>query len=131
MRHYMCDQSSSIGIYREIGATPSSMKFSAIGALQVPKFVLNLDRIPWNLSFQILMKIIVTFAGIFNFRKLISTLYLFVNLFHHLLFYFSIFISYLGMKSWDLHVCDRASMITHVDRVKKVIRDTRYDFAKM
>ena len=29
------------------------------------------------------------------------------------------FISYLGMKSWDLHVCDRASTITHVDRVKK------------
>ena len=25
----------------------------------------------------------------------------------------------LGMKSWDLHVCDRASTITHVDRVKK------------
>ena len=29
------------------------------------------------------------------------------------------FISYLGIKSWDLHVCDRASTITHVDRVKK------------
>ena len=28
-------------------------------------------------------------------------------------------ISYLGMKSWDLHVCDRASTITHVDHVKK------------
>ena len=28
-------------------------------------------------------------------------------------------ISYLGMKLWDLHVCDRASTITHVDRVKK------------
>ena len=28
-------------------------------------------------------------------------------------------IPYLGMKSWDLHVCDRASTITHVDRVKK------------
>ena len=28
-------------------------------------------------------------------------------------------ISCLGMKSWDLHVCDRASTITHVDRVKK------------
>ena len=28
-------------------------------------------------------------------------------------------ISYLGMKSWDLHVCDRASTITHVDRAKK------------
>ena len=39
-------------------------------------------------------------------------------------------ISYLGMKSWDLHVCDRASTITQIDRVKKVIIDTtRYDFA--
>ena len=26
----------------------------------------------------------------------------------------------LGMKSWDLHVCDRASTITHVDDIKKV-----------
>ena len=25
----------------------------------------------------------------------------------------------LGMKSWDLHMCDRASTITHIDRVKK------------
>ena len=31
----------------------------------------------------------------------------------------SFIISYLGMKSWDLHVCDRASTITHVDRGKK------------
>ena len=30
-----------------------------------------------------------------------------------------IFISHLGMKSWDLQVCDRASTITHVDREKK------------
>ena len=30
-----------------------------------------------------------------------------------------VIISYLGMKSWDLHVCDRASTITHVDRVNK------------
>ena len=29
------------------------------------------------------------------------------------------FISYLGVKSWDLQVCDRASTITHVDREKK------------
>ena len=28
-------------------------------------------------------------------------------------------ISYLGMKSWDLQVCDRAFTITHVDCVKK------------
>ena len=32
-------------------------------------------------------------------------------------------ISYLGMKSWDLQVCDRASTITHVDREKKNIAD--------
>ena len=39
-------------------------------------------------------------------------------------------ISYLGIKLWDLPVCDHASSITHVDRVKKVIPDTtRYDFA--
>ena len=29
------------------------------------------------------------------------------------------FISYLGMKSWDLLVCERASTTTHLDRVKK------------
>ena len=28
-------------------------------------------------------------------------------------------ISYLGMKSWYLQVCDRASTITHVEREKK------------
>ena len=28
-------------------------------------------------------------------------------------------ISYLGVKSWDLQVCDRASTITPVDREKK------------
>ena len=28
-------------------------------------------------------------------------------------------ISYLGMKLWDLQVCDRASLITHVDHEKK------------
>ena len=28
-------------------------------------------------------------------------------------------ISYLGMESWDLQVCDRASTITHVDRERK------------
>ena len=31
----------------------------------------------------------------------------------------TVIISYLGMKSWDLQVCDRASTITHVDREKK------------
>ena len=29
------------------------------------------------------------------------------------------FISYLGMKSWDLHVCDRVSTITRIDCEKK------------
>ena len=29
------------------------------------------------------------------------------------------FISYLGVKSWNLQVCDRASTITHVDHEKK------------
>ena len=28
-------------------------------------------------------------------------------------------ISYLGMKSWDLQVCDRASTIADIDREKK------------
>ena len=74
--------------------TPSSMEFqwtarvSEIGALQVTKFVLNLDRIPWNLSFQILMKIIFNFSGWINFRKVISTLYLLVSLVHQLMFNF-------------------------------------------
>ena len=73
--------------------TPSSMEFhgtalvSEIGALQVPKFVLNFDRIPWNLSFQSLMKIKLNFAAWVNFRKLISTLYFFVILFPQLMFY--------------------------------------------
>ena len=79
--------------------TPSSINFhwtariSQIGALQVPwnsmeysfywmepfvssiLWVLNLDRIPWNLRFQILMKIVFNFAPWINFRKLISTLF--------------------------------------------------------
>ena len=58
------------------------------------QWVLNWDRIPWNLSFQILMKIIFNYAGWINFRKLINTLYLFASLFHQLMFYyFSICIS--------------------------------------
>ena len=40
-------------------------------------WVAKLDRFPWNLSFQILMKIILNCAGWMNFRKLMSTLYLF------------------------------------------------------
>ena len=40
-------------------------------------WVLKWDRIPWNLSFQILLKIIFNCAGWINFRKLINTLYLF------------------------------------------------------
>ena len=72
-------------------STPSSMEFhgptpvSVIGALQVLKFVLNLGRIPWNLSFLIWMKIIFNFAEWINFRKLISTLYLFVSFFSQLI----------------------------------------------
>ena len=50
-------------------------------------WVLNLDRISWNLNFQNLMKIVLNFAEWINFRGLISTLYLFVNLFHQLNFY--------------------------------------------
>ena len=51
-------------------------------------WVLKLDRIPWNLSFQILMKIIFNCAGWNNFRKLINTPYLFASLFHQLMFYY-------------------------------------------
>ena len=51
-------------------------------------WVLKWDRIPWNLSFQILMKIIFNCAGWINFRKLINTLYLFASLFHQLMFYY-------------------------------------------
>ena len=40
----------------------------------------------------------------------------------------TLLLSYLGIKSLDLHVFDRASIITHVDRVKKLIplqKDTK------
>ena len=41
---------------------------------------------------------------------------------------FAVIISYLGMKSWDLHVCHPRSHMLIV--LKKVIPDTtRYDFA--
>ena len=40
-------------------------------------WVLKWDRIPWSLSFQILMKIVFNCAGWIDFRKLINTLYLF------------------------------------------------------
>ena len=50
-------------------------------------WVLNWDRIPWNLSFQILIKIMFNCAGWINFRKLINTLHLFASLFHQLIFY--------------------------------------------
>ena len=82
--------------------TPSSMELhgtarvSEIGTLQVPwnsmaswtLWVLNFDRIAWNLSFQIVMRIISDFAEWINFRKLISTLYRFVSLFHQLMFHY-------------------------------------------
>ena len=75
--------------------TPSSMNFHGIFFCYLMEplaswiiWVLNLDRIPWNMSFQILKKIISTFAEWINFRKLISTLYRFVSLFHQLMFYY-------------------------------------------
>ena len=51
-------------------------------------WVLNLYWIPWNLSLQILVKMISTFAVWINFRKLRSTLYRFVSLFPQLMFYY-------------------------------------------
>ena len=76
--------------------TPSSMEFHGIFLfyyLMEPfvssiLWVLNLDRIPWNLSFQILLQIIFNFSGWINFRKSISTLYLFTSLFHPLMVYY-------------------------------------------
>ena len=74
--------------------TPSSMEFHGTarvresGALNVPKFIWNLGRILWNLNFPILMKIVFNFAGCINFRKLISTLYLFPTY----VFFFNIYI---------------------------------------
>ena len=54
-------------------------------------WVLNWDRIPWNLSFEILKKIIFNCAGWINFRKLINTIYLFyASLFHQLMFIINI-----------------------------------------
>ena len=41
------------------------------------------------------------------------------NVVYDVLYTAEYIISYLGMKSWDLHVCDCASTTTHVDRVKK------------
>ena len=75
--------------------SPSSMEFYGIFLFGILwnhlyhqySWVINLDRIPWNLSFHILKKIIFNFAGCINFRKLISTLYLFVSVFHQLMFY--------------------------------------------
>ena len=47
-------------------------------------WVLKWDRIPRNLSFQILMKIVFNCAGWVNFRKLMNILYLFASPFHQL-----------------------------------------------
>ena len=76
--------------------TPSSMEFHEIFfyySLIEPIvssliWVLNLDRIPWNLSFPIFMTIIFNFDELINFRKLISTLYRSLCLFYQLMFYF-------------------------------------------
>ena len=40
---------------------------------------LKWDRIPWNLNFQILMKVIFNCAGWINFRKLLKTPYIFMQ----------------------------------------------------
>ena len=53
-------------------------------------WVLKWDRIPWNLSFPILMKIIFNCARWINFRKLINTLYLFAISFTNWCFIISI-----------------------------------------
>ena len=78
----------------EIG-TPSSMEFHGTAGVSSMEFhetycfylmeplvssihwVLKWDRIPWNLSYQILMKIVFNSSGWINFPKLINTLYLF------------------------------------------------------
>ena len=81
---------------RTTWSSPSSMEFHGIFLfcyLMEPLaswilWVLNFDRIPYNLSFQILMKIISTFAEWINFRKLVSTLYRFVSFSHQLMFYY-------------------------------------------
>ena len=72
---------------------PSSMEFHGIFFCYLMDplassilWILNLDIIPWNLSFQIFIKIISTFAECINFRKFISTLYRFVSLFHQRMF---------------------------------------------
>ena len=51
-------------------------------------WVLKWDRIPWNLNFQILMKVTFNCAGWINFRKLINTLYLFAISFTNWSFYY-------------------------------------------
>ena len=64
--------------------TPSSMEFHRTYCCYLMEplvssihWILKWDRIPWNLSFQILMKITSNCAGWINFRKLTNTLYLF------------------------------------------------------
>ena len=65
-----------------VTAGVSSMEFHGTYCYLMESFVssmhwvLKWDKIQWNLSFQILMKIIFNFAGLINFRKLINTLYL-------------------------------------------------------
>ena len=52
------------------------------------QWVLKWDRIPWNLGFQILMKIIFNSAGWINYHKLINILYLFASFFHQLMSFY-------------------------------------------
>ena len=85
--------------------TPCSMEFHGAAGVSSMEFhgtycylmeplvssihwVLKWDRIPWNLSFQILMKIIFNCVGLIHFRKLINTLHLYASLFHQLMFYY-------------------------------------------
>ena len=51
-------------------------------------WVLKWYKIPWNLSFKILMKMVFNCAGWINFHKLINTLYLFASPFHQFMFYY-------------------------------------------
>ena len=102
---------------------PSSMEFHKIFFCYLMEplassilWVLNLDIIPWNLSFQILMKIISTFAEWINFRKLISTLYRFVSLFHQLMLYYQ-YLHYTICFSGITHYVS-TTCTSHVNKLK-------------
>ena len=92
-------------------------RVSEIGAFQVPwnsrtfcclmepfvsSILLNLDLIPWNSSFKILITIILSFACWIHFCRVISTRYVFLSLFHQVMFYYQY-----------LHYTTCISCITH------------------